>query len=92
MTEKEMKTMVPEHAASIADALADLAIAIGTNRKAGMGLASEVTADITVAVSKLSSVISSFEDLATEANASPLGFAEAFTLAGFKIARALTGK
>ena len=92
MTDIQAQVSVPQNAHTVAMALQTMVLAMVNNHKTGGGLAVEAAADVMEALKALSSTVGAFPGLAEEAKSEPIGFAEAFAIAGFGIARSLTGK
>lgn len=84
---------VPKSADGLAKAVADLAKQLVADHKAAGGsLPVELSTDAIALVKDLQSGLAAAGGIGAELAEAPIGVAEAFTLAGFDVARSLTGK
>lgn len=92
MSDVTEQVSVPANSDALANALADLSNQLIADHKAGGGAVVEVSADAIALVKAAQGALGAAMGIGPEAKAEPLGVAEAFVLAGFKVARAQTGK
>ncbi len=92
MPEENINGTVPSGADGLASALASLVGALVKNHKDGGGLAVELSKDVGEALKDLSLIVASLPGVGSELSSAPIGVAEAFVIAGFKVARDLSGK
>lgn len=92
MTDATQTVSVPQNSNKLAQSLAKFTadvIAAKAKGLTGVALAAELGTD---AISDLAGALPAVSGIEGEAAAEPIGVAEAFTLAGFQVARQFTGK
>ena len=92
MTDVNEQVAVPQNSSVISQALVKLVSDLVANQKAGLTGISLVTADISATISDLVGALGSLGGVAGEFAVEPIGVAEAFAVAGFELARSLSGK
>lgn len=83
---------VPPNSSALSQALAKFVLDCIAAQKAGGGTLAVGSKDVEAAIGDLSPALANLSAEGTEAQAEPIGVAEAFTIAGFQVARSLTGK
>lgn len=91
MTDIQETVAVPQSSAALAAALGKFTQDLIAAKKSGVTGAAWIAAAAVAAVD-LEPVIGAISGIGAEVSAEPIGVAEAFTIAGFNVARALTGK
>jgi hypothetical protein len=92
MTDVQESVSVPQDSSVIANAVAKLTQDIMAAKASGATGVALISEAVTASVTDLAAALPAVGGVGAEASAEPIGVAEAFTIAGFKVARALTGK
>lgn len=92
MTDVNESVAVPPGSSALANGLAKLFTDILAAKKSGLTGVALITAGVTSAIADLEPALVSIGTVESEVVAEPIGVAEAFALAGFQVARTLTGK
>lgn len=92
MTDSQQTVSVPQNSYTLAQALAKFTTDVLAAKSRGLSGASLIEAIGADAISDLAGAFPSAQGAVSEASQEPIGVAEAFTLAGFQVARSLTGK
>jgi hypothetical protein len=92
MAEMNESVSVPEHAGKLSDALAKFVLDIIAAKKSGASGVALVAAIGSAAISDLGGALDDVTNIGGEIGSEPIGVAEAFSIAGFKVARSLSGK
>jgi len=92
MTDVSQTVSTPASATSLANGVEKLLLDLIAAKKAGATGVALATEAVTLAIADLEPALSGLAGLGAEVAAEPLGVAEALALAGFGVARALTGK
>jgi hypothetical protein len=91
MTDVNESVAVPQNSATVANALAAFTNALLAAKKAGASGASFIAA-AGASLVDLEPCIAAIGGVGSEVGSEPLGVAEAFSIAGFQVARTQTGK
>lgn len=92
MTDVSQSVSLPQESAALAGAVQSLVLAIVAAKKGGATGLALVTASVGAAVADLEPALANVGAFSSELASEPIGVAEAFSVAGFGVARALTGK
>ena len=92
MTDISQTVSTPPETTALANGLANVYLAIVAAKKAGATGAALVTTAVGATIADLEAPLTGLSGLAGEISAEPVGVAEAFAIAGFTVARSLTGK
>lgn len=92
MTDIDKNVKVPQESNALAQGLKTFIEACIQEHKTNPSLAVEVSADLAEALKDFGSVLLQAGMLGDEAKSEPIGVAESFAIAGFELARDLTGK
>ena len=90
--EVQESVSVPANSDKLAMSVEKLVEDIQAAKASGATGASLLTAEVSAAISDLAGALPAAGGVGAEVQAAPLGVAEAFVLAGFRLARKLTGK
>lgn len=83
---------VPVASAQVGQALVKLVLDIHSVQKSGATGLALLTQEVSIAIGDLAASVGAFSQVGQEFGADPLGVAEAFTVAGFDLARKLSAK
>ena len=92
MNDVALTVQVPPNTSALAQGIAALFATIIANTKGGASPLIQITEDVTAAIGDLAPALANVTAIGSEASAEPIGVAEAFSIAGFQVARSLTGK
>lgn len=92
VTDTQQTVTTPPESTALANGLAKLYMDIVAAKKGGASGTALVTAAVTASVADLEPALVGISAEAGEVSAEPVGVAEAFAIAGFTVARGLTGK
>jgi hypothetical protein len=92
MTDVEQTVSTPAASTSLANGLEKLFLDLVAAKKAGASGLALLTEAVSLAVADLEPALAGVAGVGAEVAAEPVGVAESFALAGFGVARALTGK
>jgi len=92
MTDVQEQVSVPADSSGLANALAKLATDLVAAKKSGATGVALVTDAVSLAIADLAGALPDAAGMSGEIAAEPIGVAEAFAIAGFQVARSLTGK
>lgn len=90
--EVQVQVSLPKESAALAQGLQKVFMDIVNAKKAGATGVALATAAVTASIADLEPAIAGIAALGDEVSAAPVGVAEAFSMAGFGVARQLTGK
>lgn len=92
MTDVQVSVPEPQESAALAQGLQKVFLDIVAAKKAGLTGVALATAAVTASIADLEPALTGIAGLSGEMAAEPIGVAQAFTNAGFGVARVLTGK
>lgn len=92
MTDVQQTISTPAESTALANGLSKLVLDIIAAKKGGATGAGLVTAAVTAAIADLEGALVGISGESAEIASEPVGVAEAFAIAGFSVARTLTGK
>ncbi len=92
MTDVNQTVSTPAASTALANGLQKLFLDILAAKKGGATGLALVTEAVTLAIADLEPALATISSESAEVKAEPVGVAEAFMIAGFGVARSLTGK